>query len=198
MNSKIAFPQKSRIALFFSGSGSTVQALLDQIEMENIVLAISSKKTALGRIKAMRSGVLEKHFSFPKDFELVLDLLKQKKITSILLLGFMKVIPESFLLKWEEFGGSIYNIHPSLLPDFKGLQAFERAFESKSDLGASVHVVWPELDAGPILFRKKIISQNQIGETTFASAQTWLRASEQSMLRKMRSGFDPKVIGDRN
>ena len=198
LNFNIRIPRKSRIALFFSGSGSTVQAMLDQIEMENIVIAISSKKLAPGRIRAKRSGVAEKFFSFPADFDQVLEFLIQQKITAILLLGFMKFIPESFLKKWNAFGGSIYNIHPSLLPNFKGLNAFERSFEAKGDLGASIHVVWPELDAGPVLFRKKIISSDQIGKTTLACAKTWLRAGEQSMLRKMRSSFDPMAVADRD
>lgn len=188
MNFNLPSPQKSRIALFFSGSGSTLQAILDQMESKNIVLAISSKKSAAGRIRAKRSGVLEKSFNFPADFDLVMDVLIQLKIRSILLLGFMKIIPERFLKKWKELRGVIYNIHPSLLPDFKGLNAFERAFEAQADLGASIHEVWPELDAGPVWFRRKIISKNQTSESSLYCARTWLRAGEQDMLKKMFLG----------
>jgi len=183
LNFRTFHSEKIRCALFFSGNGSTVQALLDRIETENIVMGISSKRNAAGKIRMKRAGIPCETFQFPNDFDRVFSLLVEKNISLILLLGFMKIVPAEFLKNWRRMGRDVLNVHPSLLPDFKGLMAFERAFEAKADIGCSVHKVWPELDSGPILLRRRILDSSH-AILSINQARTWLRASEQSLLQR--------------
>ncbi len=177
---------QDRTAVLFSGSGSTLQAILDQSSMWNVALTVSSRRNALGCSRSKRAGIQSTVMKFPERFNDLLRLLQQRSIRVILLLGFMKVIPEDFLNEWKRLGGRIYNIHPSLLPNYKGLHAFERAYADGADIGATLHEVWPELDAGPVCTQLLAISSFEIRKSDFKEAQIRLRAVEQSLLKRWR------------
>lgn len=188
--SLISFRKKRpRIAVFFSGSGSTLQVLLDQMETLNIVCTISSKQKALGRLRGYRQSVVGYTFKFPEDFPQVLSVLKQKKINTIICAGFMKVIPVDFVNGFEALSAdqAIVNIHPSLLPAYKGLKSVERAYADKSSIGVTIHNVVEEVDAGQILQRLLAVSAKEISKMTLLEAQVWLRASEQHILKSWGS-----------
>lgn len=136
----------ARTAVFISGRGSNLQALLDK-EGCNIRLVVSNKKKAPGILKAKRSGVQFKVCS-PLNFEDLNQELKNSKIQKILLLGFMKILPESFVQSWQ---GKIVNLHPSLLPLFPGLDSIDKSFYAEAPMGVSLHSVIPAMDEGPLI-----------------------------------------------
>lgn len=180
-----------RVAVFISGGGSCLQTLLDLPEFQNISLVVTNQKNILGELKARRCGVevvymttqskslhhTQKNASM--SFDQLHQILKKKRIQKVFLAGFMKIIPESFLELWKN---QIFNIHPSLLPQFKGLNAFEKAFDAHSDIGATIHHVIPEMDAGEIVLQMKS-SKAQQGLNRNDS-NLFLRRSEQHLIRE--------------
>lgn len=157
-----------RWAIMISGQGSNLQVWLDHLEMVDLRWVVCTQGRAPGLIKAKRRGiptaVLEKKINWEK---LNQDM-TCRGITHIMLAGFMRVIPAEFLRKWE---GRILNIHPSLLPSFPGLNALERSYTENAPMGVSLHQVVAEVDAGPILFQKRIpASSSPIGRK-----HSWVR-----------------------
>lgn len=143
-----------RWAVFISGQGTNLQSLIDANPLINIVVVISSKSEAYGVQRATQAGIPVQILSKNVNWQSLSDELKSLKIDFIFLLGFMKIIPESFVLEWPN---KILNLHPSLLPLFKGLNAIERSYEDGAAMGVTIHWVVPELDAGPILIQEEVI-----------------------------------------
>jgi formyltetrahydrofolate-dependent phosphoribosylglycinamide formyltransferase len=148
---------KSRVAVLISGRGSNMAALLYASKLPDcpyeIVLVASDKADALGLALAEAEG--EPEFSatpgLKKDelFAALDQALRDAGAEFVALAGFMRILPAVFVAAWE---GRIVNIHPSLLPKYKGLDTHARALEAKDKAaGCSVHVVTPELDDGPVL-----------------------------------------------
>lgn len=146
----------ARAAVFISGRGSNLQALLDK-EGCNIRLVISNKRKAPGVLKAKRAGVMVKSLS-PLRFEELAPLLKEMKIQKIVLLGFMRILPASFVEDWT---GRIINLHPSLLPLFPGLDSIEKSYQEKASMGVSLHTVIPAMDEGPLLNQSCVYRNDQ-------------------------------------
>tara|TARA_Y100000590_G_scaffold469497_1_gene657392 strand:- start:122 stop:703 length:582 start_codon:yes stop_codon:yes gene_type:complete len=152
---------KTNIAVFISGRGSNLKNLIKNSDSKNslfkIQLVISNNPKALG-IKYARSSKIkfyiikyENTISFEKQ---LLKLLKKNKIDLICLAGFMKIISKNFINK---FNKPILNIHPSLLPKYKGLNTHFRVLKNNEKYsGSTVHVVTPKLDSGKIILQKKI------------------------------------------
>jgi phosphoribosylglycinamide formyltransferase 1 len=170
------------IAVFISGNGSCLQSFLDCAEFQNIKLVVTNKKNTYGELKAKRSGVtvlfMTKMMSFT-DLNLILN---KYGIQKIFLAGFMKLIPAEFIDSWA---GRIFNIHPSLLPDFKGLEAFEKSFAAKANMGATIHHVTAQLDSGEIILQKEFCQKNS--SISFSDAQIQLRTTEQHLIREFVS-----------
>ncbi|MBX3040278.1 MAG: hypothetical protein KF789_06150, partial [Bdellovibrionaceae bacterium] len=123
--------------MFISGRGSNLQALLDQSPVQEIRWVFSSKDSAPGLLRAKRAGVPVTVLAKKIDWD-ALDLeLRKRGITDLFLAGFMKMVPASFVAKWE---GRILNVHPSLLPMYPGLEAFEKSYQEKQDMGVTVHI----------------------------------------------------------
>ncbi len=173
-----------RWAIMISGQGSNLQVWLDHLEMVDLRWVVSTQGRAPGLIKAKRRGiptaVLEKKINWERlNQEMIF-----RGISHIMLAGFMRVIPAEFLRKWE---GRILNIHPSLLPSFPGLKALERSFAENAPMGVSVHQVVAEVDAGSIIFQKKLTSSS----SSQARKQSWVRAkmlaslSEHQLMREV-------------
>jgi len=146
-----------RTAVLISGRGSNLKALLaasaSTAYPAEIVLVLSNVESAAGLNHAQAAGIpiqVIRHDSFPRreDFDAALDAAVQKAgIELICLAGFMRMLGDSFVEKWR---GRLINIHPSLLPSFKGTRVHERAIESGVRIsGCTVHYVTPELDSGP-------------------------------------------------
>ena len=148
-----------RWCIFISGRGSNLSAAIEECRESGpqISLVVSSDKSAAGLARARRAGIPtisvpllnSSRDEKPKIDWQELDLkLRSARIDAIFLLGFMKIVPASFLEKWK---GRVLNLHPSLLPQFPGLRSIERAIEAGAPLGATVHVVEPKVDSGPII-----------------------------------------------
>jgi len=158
---KLTGRNKIETAVFISGTGSNLNNLIKFSFKKNspisIKLVISNKKNALG-LKFADQKKIEKIIINFKNKKLaekkILKFLLTKKIKLVCLAGFMKVLSKNFIKK---FNGKIINIHPSLLPKYKGLNTHKKAIENNDKFaGCSVHFVTPKLDSGKIIMQKKI------------------------------------------
>ena len=151
---------RKRAAVLISGRGSNMAALIEAAAAADypaeIALVVANHADAPGRRIAEAAGIAAKvvdHAPYGKDreaFERALDAeLSAHAIDVVCLAGFMRLLTPWFVQRWE---GRLINIHPSLLPAFKGLDTHARALEAGVKIhGASVHFVVPEMDSGPII-----------------------------------------------
>lgn len=170
-----------RWAIFISGRGSNLQSLLDLMERPAIKLVLSSSPKAVGLKKAQRMGIQTRILDSKIQWEVVHEELKQFKINKIFLLGFMKIIPESFIQKWTD---QILNIHPSLLPKYVGLHAMERSYEDHSAMGPTIHQVIADLDAGSILRQREILDGSETFKFDFESCARLMTFGEHQLVRE--------------
>ena len=153
--------KKIKTAVFISGTGSNFKNLIKFSKIKktpiSIDLVISNTLKAKGLKYANQSNIKKKIFNFQniRNAEKnILALLKRKKIKFICLAGFMKILSNNFIKK---FDGKIINIHPSLLPKYKGLNTHQRAITNKDKFaGCTIHYVTAKLDSGKIIMQKKI------------------------------------------
>jgi len=158
---KLTGLKKIKTVVFISGTGSNLKNLIRFSKIKktpiSIDLVISNTHKAKGLNFADQFNVKKKIFNFKivkNDEEKILKLLEKKKIKFICLAGFMKVLSKYFIKK---FNGKIINIHPSLLPKYKGLNTHSRAINNKDKFaGCTVHFVTAQLDSGEIILQKKI------------------------------------------
>ena len=162
------------VCVMISGSGSNMLSLLDKLKNEpliNFALIVSNNPLSPGLKKAQQLGyncrVLESRNN-NENFERFLHkLLVEKRIQLVCLAGFMKILSHSFTRNWEK---RILNIHPSLLPKFKGLNTHSRALESGEQLhGCTVHYVNEKLDSGEILDQAQVKITKDDNSVTLAS-----------------------------
>ena len=161
---------KKNTCVFISGQGSNLKNLIlrsrDNSFPINIKLIITNNKNAHGIIYAKKNSI--PHIvvkTKSRNYEnILLQNLKKNKISFICLAGYMKIISTNFINK---FGNKIINIHPSLLPKFKGLNTFSRVLTNKEiKTGSTVHYVNNKLDSGKIIIKKNFfISANDNEET---------------------------------
>ena len=158
---------KIRTAVFISGTGSNLKSLIKFSKTKkspiSIDLIVSSNSKAKGLNFAKIYKIKKKVFNFKNknsNENNLLSLLKINNIELICLAGFMKILSKNFIKK---FKGNILNIHPSLLPKYKGLNTHERALSSREKYsGCTVHFVNSKLDSGKIILQKKVkISKNE-------------------------------------
>jgi len=152
---------KIKTAVFISGTGSNLKNLINFSKTKkspiSIDLIISNTIKAKG-LKYSNQYKIKKKILNLKNIGIaekrLLNLLKQNKIQFICLAGFMKILSSKFI---KQFNGKIINIHPSLLPRYKGLNTHSRAIQNKDKFtGCSVHYVTEKLDSGKIIIQKKI------------------------------------------
>ena len=158
---------KIRTAVFISGTGSNLKSLIKFSKTNkspiSIELVVSSNPKARGLNYAKINDIKKKVFNFKNknlSEKKLLSTLKLKNIEMICLAGFMKILTRNFIKK---FKGKILNIHPSLLPKYKGLNTHKRALNNKEKYsGCTVHFVNAKLDSGKIVLQKKVkISKNE-------------------------------------
>ena len=154
-------PKKIKTAVFISGTGSNLKNLIKFSKQRNfpisIDLIISNNAKAKGLIYANNFKIKKKVFNFNNKIiaeKKILLLLLKNKIQLICLAGFMKILSKSFI---QKFNGKILNIHPSLLPMYKGLDTHARALKNNDKYsGCTVHLVNSKLDSGKIILQKKV------------------------------------------
>ena len=152
---------KIKTAVFISGTGSNLKSLIRFSKLKkspiSINLIITNNKLAIGLKYGDIFKIQKKIINF-KNKEItekkILNELKKNKIELICLAGFMKILSKNFI---ENFKGKILNIHPSLLPKYKGLNTHQRAIENKDKYsGCTVHFVNSKLDSGKIILQKRV------------------------------------------
>ena len=153
--------KKIKTAVFISGTGTNLKNLIKFSKKKkspiSINLIISNNLKSKGLRFAKTYKIEKKIFRFKKkalDEKKLLKILKNTETNLICLAGFMKILSGNFI---KSFKGKILNIHPSLLPKYKGLNTHERVLVNKEKYtGCTVHFVSPKLDAGKIIVQKKI------------------------------------------
>jgi phosphoribosylglycinamide formyltransferase 1 len=185
---------KKRVAILISGRGSNMAALIEAAKTDDypaeIALVVSNRADAKGLAYAREQGIataLIDHRTFGDDreaFERALDdRLRTHRIELVCLAGFMRVLTPWFVTRWS---GRLLNIHPALLPDFKGLDTHRRAIEAGAKRhGATVHFVVAEIDAGPIIAQEAIDVRND--DTEAALAQRVLEIEHRLYPRALRA-----------
>tara|TARA_B100001121_G_scaffold278286_1_gene268776 strand:- start:41 stop:622 length:582 start_codon:yes stop_codon:yes gene_type:complete len=164
---KLTGYRKIKTAIFISGTGSNLKSLIKFSKTKKSPISINliisnnfkAKGLKLGKINKIRKKV----FNFKKQHKIenqILFILKKNKINMICLAGFMKILSKNFITR---FKGKILNIHPSLLPKYKGLNTHQRVLENNEKYsGCTVHFVNSKLDSGKIILQKKVkISKNE-------------------------------------
>ena len=160
----VKITQKVPVAVFISGSGSNLQSLIEACEDPSfpakIVLVISNRPDVKGLERARAGGIKAltiDHKAYPTraEFEAALSTaLDASPAKLVCLAGFMRVLSADFVRPWQ---GRILNIHPSLLPSFKGLHVQQQAIDAGVKFsGCTVHLVTPDLDDGPIIGQKVV------------------------------------------
>jgi phosphoribosylglycinamide formyltransferase-1 len=153
-----------KIVVLISGSGSNLQAIMDAIDTDRIngtiACVISNKLDAYGLVRAQNAGIPtatldHKEFDTRESFDEALQALIDQYAPDILVLaGFMRILTPGFV---QHYQGKMLNIHPSLLPKYKGLHTHKRALEAGDTLhGCTVHLVTEELDGGPLVVQASV------------------------------------------
>lgn len=151
-------------AVFVSGNGSNFEAIAKAVKngriKAHLALLICDQPNAFvikraQRLRVRIALIKREDFSSKRDFELrIIEILKENKIGLIVLAGFMRIVGEELL---EAYKNRIVNIHPALLPSFKGAHGIKDAFNYGVKVtGVTVHFVNDELDGGPIILQKEI------------------------------------------
>ena len=163
---KLTGYKKVKAAVFISGNGSNLKSLIKFSKKKkspiSIDLIISNNPKAKGLKLGKMNKIKRKVYNFKRKYKIenqILSDLKEHKVKMICLAGFMKILSRNFITK---FKGKILNIHPSLLPKYKGLNTHQRALDNNEKYsGCTVHFVNSKLDSGKIILQKKVkISKN--------------------------------------
>jgi phosphoribosylglycinamide formyltransferase-1 len=169
---------RKRVAVLISGRGSNMAALIEAAKDKSypaeIVLVVSNRPDAGGLLVARAANIAAEvvdHTEFGNDragFERALQaILAKHSIDLVCLAGFMRLLTAEFVKKWQ---WRVLNIHPALLPTFKGLDTHKRALEAGSKIhGATVHFVVPQMDSGPIIAQGAVTVRHNDTEETLAS-----------------------------
>lgn len=155
---------KIRLGILISGRGSNMEALIQACANPDfpaeVSVVIANKSDAPGLEKAEKAGIKtlrinQNDYTGRIEFEYALHkALIHNQIELVCLAGFMKILSAEFVEKWTD---RIINIHPSLLPDYPGLNTYARAIEDhKAESGCTVHIVIPETDAGPAIIQRRV------------------------------------------
>lgn len=169
---------RRRVAVLISGRGSNMAALIEAAKDKNypaeIVLVLSNQPDAGGLATAQTNGIATAvidHKTYGRDraaFEQAIQAaLEKHRIELVCLAGFMRILTPWLVGKWQE---RMLNIHPALLPSFKGLDTHKRALETGVKLhGATVHFVVPEMDSGPIIVQGAVAVQDDDTEDSLGA-----------------------------
>ena len=153
--------KKIKTAVFISGTGSNLKSLIKFSKLKKSPISINmiisnnpkSKGLDFGKIYKIKKKVFDFKNTLLVEKKILIEL-KENKINLICLAGFMKILSKNFI---KNFDGKILNIHPSLLPKYKGLNTHERVIKNKDKYsGCTVHFVSKKLDSGKIIIQKKV------------------------------------------
>ena len=185
---------KIRTAVFISGKGSNLKSLIIFSKLKkspiSVNLIVSNNSKSKGLIFGKVFKIKQKVFNFNTKStteKRLLKMLDNHKINLICLAGFMKILSKNFI---KNFEGKILNIHPSLLPKFKGLNTHERVLKNKEKYsGCTVHFVNSKLDSGKIILQKRIKIKKK--DTPKSLAKRILAAEHELYPRAILKIFSP-------
>lgn len=191
--------RRVRTAILISGRGSNMAALIEAARAADypaeIALVISNNPHAKGLARAREAGVAAQVIPHPgkarEAFDAEIDTaLRAANIELVCLAGFMRILSDGFVRAWD---GRLINIHPSLLPAFKGVRAVEQALQAGVAVtGCTVHFVVPELDAGPIIDQAAVrVEDGDTAETLAARIQAEEHRLYPEALRKVAASTIP-------
>ena len=156
------------VAVLISGNGSNLQAIIDKFqkdELVNVCCVVSNKKDAYGLVRAEKAKIDHyfidnKNFSSREEFEqAIINILNKYEPDLVVLAGIMRILSELFVNKYQN---KLINIHPSLLPKYKGLDTHRKVLENQDDYhGVTLHFVDNTLDGGPILAQTRTPVETQ-------------------------------------
>lgn len=170
--------KRKRVAVLVSGRGSNMAALIEAAKDKSypaeIALVLSNRPDAAGLATARGNGIATEivdHTLFGKDrdaFERAMQtVLEKHRIDLVCLAGFMRLLSPTFVGQWQN---RMLNIHPALLPAFKGLDTHQRALDAGAKAhGATVHFVVPEMDAGPVIMQGAVAVRSDDTERSLAA-----------------------------
>ena len=152
------------IVVLISGNGSNLQAIINYFEtrtaVARVVAVVSNRPNVYGLERARNANIADicldhKEFSSREAYDNSLRaIIEEYQPGLVVLAGFMRILTDNFV---EAFKGRMINIHPSLLPKYKGLDTHQKAIDAKDlEHGASVHFVTPDLDGGPVIIQSKV------------------------------------------
>lgn len=194
-----------KVGILISGRGSNMAALIDACAAADfpaeVVLVVASNPDAAGLSRASDAGIEtrtidHRAFADRAAFEDALDAaLREAGVELVCLAGFMRLLGAEFLRRWRD---RVLNIHPSLLPAFRGLHAHEQAIESGVRIsGCTVHIVRPEMDSGPIVVQAAVpVAADDTAETLAARVLTAEHRIYPQALRLMAEGRI-RILNDR-
>jgi phosphoribosylglycinamide formyltransferase 1 len=152
---------RTRVGILISGNGSTLQSVLDSREICDVNVVIASKESAYGIARARRAGApveilppeLKGAANKVAAEKWIIEKLEKYRVQKVILAGFMRIISHEFIKKYS---GNIFNIHPSLLPKYKGIDSFEEALKAgDKSAGVTVHHVAAEVDSGEFILQRE-------------------------------------------
>ncbi len=165
---------KLPLVVLISGRGSNLKAIIDAADpLVDIRAVISNRPKAEGLVYAEQAGIATEVLDHTRfDSRVAFDTALQTRIDSyqaklVVLAGFMRILSPAFVAHYQ---GSLFNIHPSLLPAFKGLDTHQRAIEAGvKEHGTSVHFVTADLDAGPVIIQARVPVYSDDDEKSLAA-----------------------------
>ena len=193
----------TRAVVLISGSGSNLQAFIDQINSGelniNICLVISNNADAFGLERASKVGIDAEcinHRDYASRIEFdkaLIERIDQAKPDIVILAGFMRILTAEFV---NHYADRLVNIHPSLLPKYPGVDTHQRAIDAKDQWhGASIHFVVPEVDAGPIILQGRLAIKE---DDTAASLQQRIHLIEHKLYPLAVKWFSENRLEKRN
>ena len=142
-----------KLGVMCSGNGTNFENIVRTCREDEVVVMVHNKKKCGAAKRADKLGIPHTHIS-SKDEELIIDIMKAWKVDLIVLAGWMRILTPRLI---NAFPNRIINLHPSMLPKYKGLHAIEQALESGDEMtGVSVHYVNEELDGGEVIMQSEV------------------------------------------
>lgn len=196
---------KLRLGVMISGSGTNLQALIDACQTTDypaeISVVISNRPNAKGLDRAKKAGIEavaidHKLYDDRADFETAIhECLQEHRVQLVCLAGFMRILNPEFVNRWKD---RMINIHPSLLPSYKGLHTHARAIEDGVRFGGcTIHYVRPEMDNGPIIMQTAVpIAADETEESLAAKTLAYEHQMYPAAVRMIAEG-KARVSGNR-
>ena len=177
----LGLEMKKKWALFFSGRGSNLEAVLKVYSKQwTSAPYLVTNNSRAGGLNVAQTYNLEVHLmNRPYDYKALSKCLKKEQVERIFLLGYMSIVPSEFIEDWE---GGFYNLHPSLLPSFHGLKSIERAYNEKAAIGVTIHRVIPQVDAGEILVQSEVFSAGTYDHLSLEEVTSMVHSKEHQMV----------------